>query len=78
MSDGLRLYSVPEACQSKLGNVSASLIYKHILAETIPATHIGRRVFLTEETVEEIRTEGLPSLPGPNQLNGHGLEEALA
>jgi hypothetical protein len=47
---------------NELGRISPWTLRGHIDAGTIPVVRIGRRLFLTDETLEKIKRDGLPSL----------------
>jgi hypothetical protein len=56
-----RLFDVDNSC-SQLGNCSPWTLRKHIARGNVPVVRIGRRIFLSEETIAKISREGLPSL----------------
>jgi hypothetical protein len=59
--DQQQLFDLPSAARA-LGGISVWTLRKHIVQHTVQVTRLGRRVFLTREELERIRTEGLPSL----------------
>ncbi len=57
-----QLCDIPASCK-KLGDFSTWTLRKHIAAGNVAVIRIGKRIFLTEETIAKIAREGLPSLP---------------
>lgn len=58
---GPRLYSLKRAAET-LGGISVWTLRGHVKRGTLPVVHIGKRVLLSRETVEQIADRGLPSL----------------
>lgn len=56
-----RLYSLPDAAQ-QLGGVSIWTLRKHLQQSHITAVKLGRRVFISQEEIDRITREGLPSV----------------
>jgi hypothetical protein len=56
-----KLFDIPVSCQ-RLGNWSPWTMRKHIAAGNVPVIRIGKRIFLSEETIDRIAREGLPPL----------------
>ncbi len=60
-TENQRLFDIPASCK-RLGDWSAWTMRKHIALGNLSVIRIGKRIFLTEETIERIAREGLPSL----------------
>lgn len=56
-----KLFDIPASCK-RLGEVSPWTMRKHISLGNVTVIRIGKRIFLTEATIEQIAREGLPSL----------------
>jgi hypothetical protein len=56
-----KLSDLPTSC-NRLGGWSVWTMRKHIALGNVPVIRIGKRIFLTEETIERIARKGLPSL----------------
>lgn len=56
-----RLYTLQRAAEA-LGGISVWTLRGHIKKGTLPVVHIGRRVLISRETLEQIAKQGLPSL----------------
>ncbi len=61
-----KLFSLESAAKT-LGNVSVWTLRRHLALGSFRAVRIGKRVLLSQETVERIARAGLPSLPAPNK-----------
>jgi len=56
-----KLFDIPASCK-RLGGGSTWTMRKHIALGHVSVIRIGKRIFLTEETIARIAREGLPSL----------------
>lgn len=56
-----RLYTLTRAAEA-LGGISVWTLRGHIKRGTLQVVHIGKRVLLSRDTVDQIAREGLPSL----------------
>jgi hypothetical protein len=56
-----KLFDLPSSCK-RLGDGSVWTMRKHIALGNVPVIRLGKRIFLTEETIQKIAREGLPSL----------------
>jgi hypothetical protein len=56
-----KLFDIPASCK-RLGDWSPWTMRKHIAFGHVSVIRIGKRIFLTEETIDRIAREGLPSL----------------
>lgn len=61
-----KLYSLQQAGEA-LGGVSSWTLRAHIARGSIKTVRIGRRVFLSEKTVQQISERGLSSLTQPEE-----------
>ena len=60
--DVAQLHGLDRA-SSRLGDTSQWTLRKHIALGNIKIVRIGKRIFITEEEIQRIQREGLPSLP---------------
>lgn len=60
-SEAPKLYDIPSSCKM-LGGGSIWTMRKHIALGNIPVVRLGKRIFLSDETIAQIARDGLPSL----------------
>ena len=62
-----KLYDLQDAAKM-LGGISVWTLRKHLELGNLRVTRIGRRVFLSDEEVQRISRQGLPALPGRQEV----------